>query len=405
MIGPPWLRLGTDGWAGTEASAARIVADARGRAITWELAPEAAEWEEPGEGAAERGGRASVPRAQRRAVRSGPCKRYGFDEQGQIVVAESLDDPGAEHPWWITVIDREQGSELLHLDFSSRSGRPLVLERVRVETIEGGRSIRARTWYRAWHEVDAEARGNKSAVESTTEFAYADGRMVGVTTDLTRVEGATERFRERLTYNATGHVHRVVRVDVDEADGEVGTPVTTYVRRSPARTRKARALLIAEIPACIERWARRSAPADSVWALVISYPSENPAVGMTLLPCLALATGTELSEWRGQRAPLEVAFNPAEYGIFDSEPAELFERADLAEASDLLLQEWEANDDDEAIRELYLDVVNALRSRDWSWLAAGGRDTIIFAVDDDLGDLERNLREWAERDVIAWFDT
>jgi hypothetical protein len=86
---------------------------------------------------------------------------------------------------------------------------------------------------------------------------------------------------------------------------------------------------------------------------------------------------------------LQRLWNPAEWQQLDAEPDELL-RDGLAETWRILQREWEAAATDKEPRALLL---KALRGISPERLQAAGfhRDVVVFAVDDELVDLDRNV--------------
>jgi hypothetical protein len=151
-------------------------------------------------------------------------------------------------------------------------------------------------------------------------------------------------------------------------------------------------LVRGELPERIAAWVRRTAPAEALYCLAISY-SEH--YNHPMPPSLGLGTLRELREWRASSTggPLELTvFNPAEFACFETEPPELIDDADLRDAYQALNQEWASTDDDRQPRQLLVAVAKSLSARTWDQLPTGPDGFAIYAVDLELADLERNLR-------------
>jgi hypothetical protein len=135
------------------------------------------------------------------------------------------------------------------------------------------------------------------------------------------------------------------------------------------------------MPDRLLQWAARNAPADT-FAIALLYSFEGPSVP----PAIGAGTERERRELAGDG---ERVWNPSEWDQLDSEPDELLVDG-LRESWQLLQQEWETTATDKEPRALLL---KALRGVSPERLEAAGLDrtVVVYAVDDELADLDRNL--------------
>jgi hypothetical protein len=199
-----------------------------------------------------------------------------------------------------------------------------------------------------------------------------------------------------------------VRYDQDERVASIaGAPLsggplrTLYRRAAPRDVKQALKLVERRLPELIVEWAQRLMPDDDVYCVGIIYSYDEP---YDPSPSLALGTESEragwMSELRGEdlRAML---WHPGEFALLDSMPAELQDDQELTEAAATLEREWRATDDKESVRKLLLRCAKALRAAGTLGFLSKAYGPVVLAVDDELADLESNLKLCATREDQA----
>jgi hypothetical protein len=171
-----------------------------------------------------------------------------------------------------------------------------------------------------------------------------------------------------------------VRLDPDEPRDD---PIVVWRRRAGGEVRDARRRIERELPDRLLQWASRNAPRDT-FAIALLYSFEGP----TVPPAIGAGTERDRQALAGD-ADASRVWNPAEWQQLNTEPAELLADG-LDECWRVLQQEWEVTAFDKEPRALLL---KALRDLATERLEAAGlpRSVVVFAVDDELEDLDRNL--------------
>lgn len=331
-------------WSDAEAQAERLIEAARTRVATWETDRFESKRERPEAYAAERHG-------NRRA--DSPIE-YGLSADGAVVVARQR-----VVSIWLDAVDGGRALLVFDPDDGLISLTRPVVERGRVVAVE------------AWYHHPHGATGGW--LRETYEYDDA-GRVREV--DRVRDNGRRVK-RSRLVARHDDDSELLTLTAVDDEESTL-----VYRRSPPGAAKAAQKLVTHELPARIRAWAARMAPDEPVYCLAILYAPD----GVGFVPSLGLGTEAERRRWlaAGER---ELIWSPPEYRIFDPEPAELAGDDEFAHACQVLAQEWEATHDERQPRALIMRAAKALDLE-------GVRQTepfAVFAVDDELADLERNL--------------
>ena len=347
------------------------------------------------------------PTDTRRRLRS---TQYGRDGSGRIVVARRFTGSDASGGWpaqegllslqsvWVRALD---GSDV-QLRFHHRScggEQNAELAWLLKPVIDGGVLKEVRSWGSG---------GDGSDVARRESYEYREGRITGVVTErfserLGSPGEAYRRSREDVTRGDDGSVSRITwRIESDERfPGSVGDEGVSYVKRSAPAVREAKRLVERELPERILRWAVRVAPPEPVFSLGLLYSLDDP----TLPPALGMGTVAELERWkrthgsakdRGRlqrdEALSATMWNPAEYGRFEPNPAELSDTPELLDAYAQLAQDWQVTENDREPRAMLVRCAKGLAQRDWGGILPIGPAFAVFATDDELSDLGRNLK-------------
>jgi hypothetical protein len=310
---------------------------------------------------------------------------YGLDADGRILARERLEPhvPARQRAVGGTSIWVNANSErraLLVFD-GGLPGRLNLISLTR-PVYEGERLVGVDSWFSARHGSGGWARET---------YKYDDhGRVARV--DAVRDFGGSER-RTRLSaeFADDGELLTLSYVALDEHGSPTDEPGIAFRRSTPKAVMAAVKLVASEMPARVLEWASRVAPSAPIYSLGIVYGTDSSG----FVPGLGLGTDDERRAWiasvpKPDRA--ELLWNPAEYRCFDPAPKELTGDSSFAEACQLLAQEWRATLETAEPRRFLVRIAKQLR-RD---LPRAGLDlTAPFAVvvvDDELEDLDRNLR-------------
>lgn len=353
--------FGTD-WAGVEARVDELLEQGRRRVVRWRWASSTAQLDHPAPLWAQRDG--EVPVARLSDVRPSDVSQavnYGYDASERLVFSSYVDRLGEirDATTWVST----HGDDV-QLYFS-RSVGALRLRRVAIPQHLGDRLVGLRMLY-----DPREALGD--AIES---YDYDDA--VGGISRIVEVRRRPQGDEERYVYD-------VVRDDAGDvvlirfSDG-IDLRVV-YRRRDPNAVRSARRRVEKETVELTLRWARRLLPRGSVRAIAFVYGVDEPG----LPPALAAATGPSA-------ATGEERYYPAEFEVFDADPSEFRDPA-FREDCRVLTQEWRFTETESEPRSTVVKIAKRLAKEDW-WVVLGQHDPpIVYAVDEELDDLRRNLR-------------
>jgi hypothetical protein len=156
---------------------------------------------------------------------------------------------------------------------------------------------------------------------------------------------------------------------------------------------------VAELPDRIAAWVERVAPDEPGYCLAILYSAD----ASSFVPASGLGTDSERRDWIDKFEPADrrsMLWNPAEYRLFDPEPAELMRDDNLAAALELVAQESRATLDQAQPRKLLTAAAKTLAQRGFEGLRKTEPFTVL-AVDDELADLERCLRALVPNDDLV----
>jgi hypothetical protein len=367
-------------WEELEADSRRMVAGAEERVVRWVWADGPAAWDRVEPYWAERRG---LPTSRRAAAEPsgelGYLVRYGFDEQDRIRIARrvkggTVDAPvRARDAVWLDVPDgRIAGLEYRH----DRNGS-MVLECLTAPFYDGNE---LREVLHLVGPGDCGPRGRE-------RYERRDGRLVRIVEERWR-EGAWKPSWEFECGYVNDELASITTTRLDEPGGK---PIVCYRRSSPRAVRIARKRVRDELPARVEQWVRRVAPDEPLFAVALLYSFEGPA----LPPALGLATERErCALLEATPHDRERIWNPAEWEILDGDAPEL--REDGLEACwQHLEQEWIQASDDRQPRALLVGVAKHLA--DAGLQGMSNPLHAVYAVDDELTDLDRNLRSTVSR--------
>lgn len=353
-----------EGWDELERDVDRWLADARSRVVEWRWFAGSAELEAPVPLWVERDGREPVTRPLERSPKEpADAVQYGYDAHGRLVVAIRGDGgPPSEITAWGHLSD---GAEA-QLHFTGAAGR-LSLGRVAVPEYEQGKLSRMTLTY------DPRAVGG----EQVEEYTYDDeGRLVRI--DVTRTGAGTDDYE--ICYEARlDHRGDLALLVAHDEDGS-----RVVCRRSDSKECKAaKRLFERRMVELVPQWASRVGESRSPYCLALIYSFDEPRVP----PMLGLGLAEDSIPRRPSRADLE----PDALTLVDPDPVE-FEEPDFQEACRTLSQEWRSREDDAEPRRTLVAIAKRLVKLDWSPTADGIGPFVVFAVDDEGADLDRNLR-------------
>lgn len=361
MSDDPAPRLLGRSWAEVEADIQSHREAAESAVVRWAWGPVYAGWErlEPLFSERVHGERPKtreLPEPEDRTTRD----LFGWDDAGRVVVARrfrSWPQPGVQDE--TILVEGAAGPVQMHMHW------PLgVVELIRMAAPEPGHVGLAamRSWY---------LRDRTAFWCYEERFTYEGARLTRV--DVRHPDG--DPYFQVVEWDTDGEVKRIYRQAGDKRS-------VVYVRPPKGGVAPVRRRVEAELVDRIAAWVARRAPAEPVWALGILYDAEgNPP----LPPSVGLATADDLDD-----DPL-VRFNPAEWGLMDTDPDELLGDA-FAEDCAVLNQHWSSAMDDAAPRRMFVKVAKALRDRDWAGFLTTADEFEVLAVDLELEDLQRNRR-------------
>jgi hypothetical protein len=341
----------------------------------WEWAQGETHWERPEPLWAERQGRnPSNKTIKPPAGELGYLVHYGYAADGEIKLARRASGGTPEDPdyhaatVWVTGDSRER----LLLEFHSHGihkPRPLRLQAITAPIYESG-------------ELSAVVRWSGPSTGGSREVYEREGGRIARITEELRRDGTWQPLGIYDCAYSDGELASITYMRLD-SDGTRGDPVVAWRRRAGSQVRGARRRIERELPDRLLKWVSRNAPADT-FAIALLYSFEGP----TVPPAIGAGTERERRELAGDGDASRV-WNPAEWEQLDTEPDELLADG-LDESWQLLQQEWEATATDKEPRALLL---KALRDVSPERLKAAGLawGVVVFAVDDELVDLDRNL--------------
>jgi hypothetical protein len=302
---------------------------------------------------------------------------YGYDGEGRIVIARRVAGGIARDPDFISAsvwITANSGDRVL-LTYDAhgiRRPRPLQLSGIIAPIVENDR-VRSVVAISGPHDP-----GSRSV------FQY-DADRVTLVTDESHVDGEWRPQRVYECSYSDDDLSAIVCFRVDAAGGR-GEPIISWRRSSSRRVRGARQRIERELPDRLVGWASRRAPRDT-FAIALLYSFEGP----NLPPAIGACTERERRRLASQGVASQHIWNPAEWEVLDTEPEELLADG-LDECWQVLSQEWQATLNDKEPRTLLTKAASRITPEQ---LAAAqlSPDVVVFAVDDELTDLDRNLRK------------
>ncbi len=309
----------------------------------------------------EQHGERPVKRRSKTRIEDG--KEYGFDATGRVMVCRDPTANGREtlRHGELLLVARSGKLAELHVPHY-RDGLLERLDRHFREGFDDGHR-----WWGATYEYDGAGR-LVTARERQRESPRRDWERHRIGEDLDTL-GLSRASELRLRHDEAG------LLTIALADG-----LLLYRRQAAGAARRATKLIREQFPERIAAWANRTAPDAPLASLVIRYAESYQ---QPLPPGLALGTVGDIGA-HGADA--------IEYAGMDFEPAELNDSPELLEAYQALHQQWLSTDDLDGPRKLLTAVAKDLAKRDWSDLRIAPGGLAVFAIDFELGDLERNLR-------------
>ena len=290
---------------------------------------------------------------------------YGYDKDNRVVVVQEL----FGRPNKIECVEflRHSGNKIVGSHFLDDGKLADVFE----ATLSGGRIVRVeRLWASA-------SRASDSVWEWKT-IAWKEDKIVTV------VEGMRGRKAHRqITYSKAGKVTEV-------------RDLSKPIERKPLPkgvTMKSLAITIREkLAAAVVATVAKARIKERVYCLVLNYDCEgNPL----LLPELGIGLDFERKarlKGGGHDAKRDI-WNPEEFSLFANARTALQGRdKELDRACDLFNRELEHKDSDEPARKLILQVAVELAKVDWSGKLNTTDDFVVYAVDTDGADLNKNLK-------------
>jgi hypothetical protein len=349
----------------------------------WEWAAGEADWERPEPLFTVRRGAPMVTRASKQpSCELGFVVRYGYDGDDRIVVARRAAGGTVEHPdrtgelIWVEGLDGARVLLEYRYDGLRRAKRGL-LYRITRPTLTNGLLQEVRRWGFG---------GGRGSAERD-RYGRTDGRLDWIEEDLFRDGEWVPSWRYSVTYTDGGKLAAVVATKLDQRGRPSSDPVVSYRRRSPKAVRDAKRRVAVELPERIERWARRMAPEEPVFALACLYSFEGPEMP----PALALGTERERVAVLASRHDVSDIWNPAEWSLLDADPDELRDDG-FGECLSLLADEWNTALDDRQPRATLIGAVKQLAKRRWDRVLRPAGAFAVYAIDDELTDLDRNLK-------------
>lgn len=218
------------------------------------------------------------------------------------------------------------------------------------------------------------------------EYGYTDGRVVSIDAGH---DGPYQKIA--IEYDDAG---RLQRIETTWLQGRAHT-VTSY-RRPPAgfsidaQCRAVSVMLVERVPAAVVR-EQISEPA---YCLALAYGEES------CLPLLGIGLDSErgalLADEDEDNPATDLMWNPAEFEHYDTDAVGLEDPA-CRDSADLLDQELGLAGERDRARVMLLEAAHALNRYDWSRVLPTTVDFIVYPVDHELADLERNLAECRQR--------
>lgn len=354
-----------DNWETLERQLEPWLEAANARVVRWAWFPGSAELDAPVPVWVERDGRhpataplSGAPKDPARAV------RHGYDIAGRLLVGMRTDNHGRVVE--VTAWGRLPHGDEVQFYATGFSGQPLGLARVAIPEYDGGDLKRVTLYY--------DPRENGGQVTET--YAYDNtGNLSQI--DVVRITSRDKEY-ERFEARRDAQGELVVLVGWDDDGYRI-----VYRRPDSEEARAAKRLFERRILELVPQWVSRNRESTSAFCLGLIYSFDEPR----LPPMLGLGVIENLP--RGDLP--DDNFVQDVFAVVDPEPDE-FDEPDFQEACRVLTQEWRSREDDAEPRRTLVAVAKELAKMDWPGPANGPRASMIFAVDDEGIDLDRNLR-------------
>lgn len=155
--------------------------------------------------------------------------------------------------------------------------------------------------------------------------------------------------------------------------------------------------LLKAVPATVKR-AKIKAP---IYCVALAYDGEG---NDALPPCLGIGLESERKEWiktRGRDAK-HMVWNPAEFQHYETGHTQL-DDDELDDACEWLNGELANRASSAAAKRLLVEVAAELNALDWSKIAKLAPDFVVYAVDFELGELNKNLKRILPEKTVAGF--
>lgn len=201
----------------------------------------------------------------------------------------------------------------------------------------------------------------------------------------TRSLGRKGRVEMEFTTDKSGQ-EQVYRVSKDGERHSLGGPLPAGMTVKKL-TETIRKRLLETIPVTVKA-AKNKEP---VYCVALAYDGEG---NEALPPCLGIGLESERNGWlkaHGKDAKHTI-WNPAEFKHYEKDHTQL-DDDELGEACEWLNGELENKGSHAPAKRLLVEVAAELNKLDWSKIAKVTPDFVVYAVDFELGDLNKNLKK------------
>lgn len=218
------------------------------------------------------------------------------------------------------------------------------------------------------------------SVHGQDRYTWREDKLVRIDT-----QSQYGRSHEELVYDVVGELDRVWRVSF-------GGRTLRYKRPGKGVNLKSLEKSIGgRLPAEIARTVTAARIKAPVYCLVLAYDGEGNDV---LPPCLGIGLDSERQQWiraNGKDAK-DLIWNPAEFIHYEKPHTQLKDK-ELDKACEMLNDALRPRDNFSPAVELLNNVATELGKMDWKGSLNTTADFVAFAVDFELGELKKNLKQ------------